>query len=251
MDIDYEKLIILQKLDSEIRQVTFFLEGTPQKIEDIDKKVDHSSQTASQAKEKLAQNQKKRRELESQVKDVRTHISRYKIQLNDVKTNKEYTVLLKEIEEHQKQIDRLEEDIISEMLAADDIEKEIREANQRFGRDQEKFSKEKEFIHQKKREIEENIKKLQQEREAVLPGIPAEQLRLYQQIYRKMGGIALSPVTDDFCSMCHMRIRPQVLNELKEAKKLILCEACGRILYWKQKPEAEEPLEAGGEAKPV
>lgn len=64
-----------------------------------------------------------------------------------------------------------------------------------------------------------------------------------------MSGIALSPVTDDFCSMCHMRIRPQVLNELKEAKKLIICEACGRILYWKQRPETEETKGTSGEVK--
>jgi predicted nucleic acid-binding Zn-ribbon protein len=251
VDIDYEKLIILQKLDSEIRQVSLFLESTPKKIEDIDKKVEHSSQTASQAKEKLAQNQKRRRELESQVKDVKIHISKYKIQLNEVKTNKEYTALLHEIEEDQKKIDKLEEAIISEMLAADDIEKEIREANLSFNRDQENFNKEKELIYQKKRELEERIKKLQQDRETILPQIPQDQLRLYLQIYRKMGGISLSPVTDDFCSMCHMRIRPQVLNELIEAKKLTLCEACSRILYWKQKPEAEEPKEASGETKPA
>jgi len=135
------------------------------------------------------------------------------------------------------------------MLAADEIEKEIREANQRFNRDREKFEKEKELIHQKKCELEEKIKRTQKEREEIVPRIPPEQLSLYERIFRKMGGIALSPVTDDFCSMCHMRIRPQVLNELKEAKKLIICEACGRILYWKQKPETEEAKEAAGEVK--
>ena len=249
MDIDYEKLISLQKLDSEIRQVSLFLDNTPQRLEDIDKKVEHSSQAVSRAKENLAQNQKTRRELESQVKDIKVHISKYKVQLNEVKTNKEYTALLHEIEEDQKKIDKIEEDIISAMLAADDIEKEIREANQRFSQDREKFDKEKDLIQLKKRELEEKIKRIQKDRDEILPRIPPEQLGLYSRIFRKMSGIALSPVTDDFCSMCHMRIRPQVLNELKEAKKLIICEACGRILYWKQRPETEETKGTSGEVK--
>jgi len=249
VDIDYEKLISLQKLDSEIRQVSLFLDNTPQRLEDIDKKVEHSSQAVSRAKENLAQNQKTRRELESQVKDIKVHISKYKVQLNEVKTNKEYTALLHEIEEVQKKIDKIEEDIISAMLAADDIEKEIREANQRFSQDREKFDKEKDLIQLKKRELEEKIKRIQKDRDEILPRIPPEQLSLYSRIFRKMSGIALSPVTDDFCSMCHMRIRPQVLNELKEAKKLIICEACGRILYWKQRPETEGTKETSGEVK--
>jgi len=249
VDIDYEKLISLQKLDSEIRQVSLFLDNTPQRLEDIDKKVEHSSQAVSRAKENLAQNQKTRRELESQVKDIKVHISKYKVQLNEVKTNKEYTALLHEIEEDQKKIDKIEEDIISAMLAADDIEKEIREANQRFSQDREKFDKEKDLIQLKKRELEEKIKRIQKDRDEILPRIPPEQLGLYSRIFRKMSGIALSPVTDDFCSMCHMRIRPQVLNELKEAKKLIICEACGRILYWKQRPETEETKGTSGEVK--
>ena len=60
-------------------------------------------------------------------------------------------------------------------------------------------------------------------------------MNLYKTIFKKKNGISLSPVTGDFCSMCHMRVRPQVLNELKERNKIILCENCGRILYWKEK----------------
>jgi predicted nucleic acid-binding Zn-ribbon protein len=45
-----------------------------------------------------------------------------------------------------------------------------------------------------------------------------------------------------------MRVRPQVLNELKEARKVILCENCGRILYWQEKPEDKTEAEAGAKA---
>jgi predicted nucleic acid-binding Zn-ribbon protein len=83
--------------------------------------------------------------------------------------------------------------------------------------------------------LEEKRKKLTQEKDELVPKIPSEQVSLYLKISPKKNGIALSPVYDDFCSMCHVRIRPQVLNELKSLEKVILCENCGRILYWLKK----------------
>lgn len=235
MDVEFEKLIQLQRLDSEIKKTARFLENVPRQIAEIDRKIEDSAKAAAAAQEKMAQNQKKRRSLEVEIKDVKDYVAKYKRQLNAVKTNKEYTALLKEIEESQKKIDRLEEEVIAEMLLADDIQKEIKEADQELARAREKFSQEKQEILQKKKEIEEKAAKLNEEKEALLPQIPPEQASLYLSISRKKGGVALSPVRGDFCAMCHMRIRPQVLNELREARKLILCENCGRILYWKTK----------------
>jgi uncharacterized protein len=245
VEIDFEKLIQLQQLDMEIRELTLFLDGIPPQIEDIDKKIEESALLAAAAKEKMTGSQKKRRELESEVKDIKSQIGKYKRQLNEVKTNKEYTTLLKEIEESEKRVDRLEEKFIAEMLLEDDIQKEIRTAGQKHTETQASLSKEKEVLSQKKRETEEKARVFSQRREELLPTIPAEQVNLYLKIFRKKGGTALSPVKDDFCALCHVRVRPQVLNELLSTRKLILCENCGRILYRReQKADAEAEAKA-------
>ena len=117
------------------------------------------------------------------------------------------------------------------MLNADDIEEEIKAATQKASEAKEKFTKEKDVLLKKKAEQEEIENKLVKEKEDLLPKIPSDQIALYEKIAKKNNGISLSPVTEEFCSMCHMRIRPQVLNELKEANSIILCENCGRILH--------------------
>jgi predicted nucleic acid-binding Zn-ribbon protein len=250
VEIDFEKLTELQQLDMEMRQLSHFLESIPPQIEDIDKKISESSLIAAAAKEKMTGSQKKRRELEAEVKDVRSQIGRYKRQLNEVKTNKEYTALLKEIEESEKRVDRLEETFIGEMLLEDDIQKDIKEANRRLAETQETLSRQKESIFQKKKETEEKMQQLGQRRADLLPKIPAAQVDLYLNIYRKKGGVVLSAVRDDFCDLCHVRIRPQVLNELLSTRKLILCENCGRILFWRGQPdEASTPEAEVPEAK--
>ncbi len=234
-NVDLDNLIHLQKLDKKMTDISLFLDNIPSQIEKINEKIETSSKIITLAKEKMVQNQKKRRDLEAEVKDIKVRISKYNLQLNEVKTNKEYSSLLKEIEEAKKKVDALEEKIITEMLAADEIEEEIKTADRKYKEGQVKFLKEKDILQQKRNEFEEKRKNLIQEKDELVPKIPSEQVSLYLKISPKKNGIALSPVNDDFCSMCHVRIRPQVLNELKSLEKVILCENCGRILYWLKK----------------
>ena len=237
MDIDFDLIIQLQRLDSEIHATSLVIESIPKLIQDIDKRIQAGSKAVAEAKDKMARNQKKRRDLETEVKDVKAQIGKYKRQLNEVKTNKEYTSFLKEIEEAQHKVDGLEEAIIAEMLAADDVEEEIRTAALKQGHEEESLRKERQALDEKAEQSEGKRARLLQDRDTILPRIPPEQMKLYEAIFLKKGGIALSPVKDDFCAKCHMRIRPQMLNEIRDKAKIIMCENCGRILYLPAKPE--------------
>ena len=236
MDVDFNQLIALQRLDAKLKHLSAFLDTIPGKVAAIDAKIEKSALDLAQAKDRLAQNQKARRDLEGQVKDVKAHISKYKVQLNDVKTNKEYTALLHEIDAAKARVDAFEESIISEMLAADDIERSIRAAAETCRQAEEVFQKEKEALLAHKARLEARRDRVRAERDAQQAAVPSEALVLYQAIFHKRAGVVLSPVKGDFCSLCHMRIRPQVLEELMAMSSIILCEACGRILLWTKKP---------------
>jgi predicted nucleic acid-binding Zn-ribbon protein len=241
VDADFDNLIELQRLDSEIRKIQSLLDSIPSRAEAIERQIEASAQTLGQAREKLAHNQKRRRELEGEVKDIKAQITKYKLQLNQVKTNREYQALLKEIDDHQQKIDKLEEDIITELLNADRIEIDIQAAVTKDSQEKIRLRQERDDVAREKSRLEEEIKNLAETKEKLLPLIPRDQVALYLRIFDKKGGLALSPVTDDFCTLCHMRIRPQMLSELEEKNQLLLCENCGRILYRaKEKPEAEE-----------
>lgn len=235
MEVDFDNLIALQKIDDELKHISSLLEKIPQHITEIERKLNESDHLVEKAKEKLSLNQKNRRELEVEVKDIKFQITKYKTQLNEVKTNREYSSLLKEIEEATRKVDSFEEKIIGEMLDADDTEKEIQEATRKFNEEEDKCLREKQAFNQRKKELESRIKELNREKENLIPRIPSQQVKLYLDIFKKKNGISLSPVTDEFCSLCHMRIRPQVINELIGRENLIFCENCGRILCWIKK----------------
>lgn len=240
MEIAFDKLIRLQNVDIEINAVSALLEAVPARLESFESDAKAAAEGVTRAKDKLAANQKKRRDLEGDVKAVKEQAAKFKRQLNDVKTNKEYTALLKEIEEAQHKTERIEEEILGEMIAADDIEKEIKASNSKKAADEARIQSEKQIVLAEKAAHEARRTALEGEREAILPEIPPEQLKLYERIVRRMRGVALSAIKDDdFCSLCQMRVRPQMLNELMEMKQVILCEACGRILYLPRPPAAE------------
>lgn len=235
MEINFESLIRLQNLDELIQDISQFLDSIPSQIGFIDEQIAESSQIVADAKNELSANQKKRRDLESDVSAKKALIDKYRKQQNDVKTNKEYTLLLKEIADVESEIGELEEEIISQMLSADDLEAAIKAAEKKAETAKDTLLKEKEELQKKNEDQETEKKQLRGERETLIPTIPSDQMKLYSNIFRKCPGTALSPVTDDFCSMCQIRIRPQVLNELIAQKEIILCENCGRILFWKPK----------------
>ena len=232
MEIDFDKLIELQRLDEEIQNARRLLEGIPQLVENIEKKIEAGSLIEAEAKDKLARNQKRRRELESEAKDLKALVSKYKRQLNEVKTNKEYTAMLREIDEVQHRLEAVEEAVIAEMIAADDIEAEIKSAGQKKAQEEQSLLREKEALNDKAAGLQAAIDELDRRRAALLPSLPPELVRVYETLSRKKGGLALSPIKGDFCSACHMRIRPQMLNEVKVREELIYCENCGRLLYW-------------------
>ncbi|MBC7361503.1 MAG: hypothetical protein H5U06_04380 [Candidatus Aminicenantes bacterium] len=242
VDVEFEKLIQLQELDNSIRQLSVELSDIPRLIDQVEKKIKADSDLVLKAKEKLSQNQKKRRDLEAEVKDLKALVSKFKRQLNEVKTNKEYTSLLKEIQDTQAKIDSLEEEIIKELLVADEIEEEIRTATMKQKNEEEHLKQEIAALNQRKKELEEQKSQLAKQKEELIPTIPKAQLQLYLNIAKKRGGIALSKVVDEFCSMCQLRIRPQMLNEIRDRSKIHLCESCGRILYFESSSQesAEE-----------
>jgi uncharacterized protein len=232
VDIQFKHLIHLQDLDSEINKIILFLKQVPVRIKEIDNKIKQSQTIVTQTKEKLTQNQKKRRDLEAKVQDADVKIKKLLTQLNEVRTNKEYSTLLREIDESKFAKEKSEEQIITEMLNADEIETEIQEAEQQAAESEARLSMDKNHILEEKQKMETKRQKLQAEKNELKPKIPPEQLDLYLSIYEKNNGVALSPVTDDFCSICQIRIRPQMINELIAGDIIMLCENCGRILYW-------------------
>jgi predicted nucleic acid-binding Zn-ribbon protein len=218
-------------VDKEIFKFEKKLKEFPILISKIDEKIKQSIEIVENAKIKLKDNQKTRDRLELDVEDYKGKINNKKSELNNIKTNKEYSAMLSEIEFLEKKKEEAEEKVIASLIETDEIQKEIKKAEEEREKIKTKYEKEKEEINKEKGKVEEELKLMQEKRKKIVSQVDEDYINLYMNLGKSKGGIPLSKVKNGFCSECYMKIRPQILVEIKKSDKIITCENCGRILY--------------------
>jgi predicted nucleic acid-binding Zn-ribbon protein len=224
-------LISLQDIDHKISHTKKQIAEIPSRVESYREEFRRLAD-AYQAKLALSQELvKQRRSQESDVEMMRTKLSRLKDQLMTVRTNKEYTAMLHEIQTAEEQIRAAEDEILEVMERLESMESDLAQA--------EGDLKARELeLEERVREAEDTIPRMEvevarlnQEREALESLIGTELLARYHRIAEARKGLALAEARDELCSACHVRIRPQVLAELIKTEDIHVCDSCSRILF--------------------
>ena len=233
MDQKLQTLISLQAIDSRIAALEADAARLPKEIAAIHAGIEDAKKQVEQAKAQLDAARKDQRAKEKDLEVVQGKRSKTEARLYEVKTNKEYSAVLIEIEDIKQEKGRMEEEVLVLMEAQERLTGDIREAEARFkqreteGRSQEATAKE------LLRVVEADLAAVRTERKELAGQLPASILADYDRILRARGGLALVPVTKpNFCGACRMTITPQRLQELRAQASLIPCESCGRYLYW-------------------
>ena len=233
MDQKLQTLISLQAIDSRIAALEADAARLPQEIAAIHAGIEDAKQQVEQAKARLDAARKDQRAKEKDLEVVQGKRSKTEARLYEVKTNKEYSAVLIEIEDIKQEKGRMEEEVLVLMEAQERLTGDIREAEARFkqreteGRRQEATAKELLGV------VEADLAAVRTERKELAGQLPGPILADYDRILRARGGLALVPVTKpNFCGACRMTITPQRLQELRAQASLIPCESCGRYLYW-------------------
>lgn len=233
MNPQLQALITLQEIDLKITNLNKKNSEIPSQKASLQQALEAHERELNKAKDNLANIQKERKRLEGEVELLRSRRSKYKDQLMEVKTNKEYQAMLKEIEACEEEIAKKEDKILEGMLNEDDARREVKAK-------EEKLQQEREMVAQKQREldelrsaIDEEIERLCQKKQALEATIDQQLLSLYKRVASVRRGIALAEARDESCQVCHVRLRPQVYSDIKKNDQIITCESCDRILYYR------------------
>ncbi len=235
-----ELLHDLQTKDDLLRDTTNIIKDIPDLIKNIEIERDSKKSIIEDSKKKLDVNLKERKKLEGDILQIKEKISKYKEQMNKSTTNKEYQGFISEIKYEDDKISKVEEGIIEKMLESDEIMQEIRNSEQEY--EDIKFEYEKKITDHKSN-LEYYIKKNEEElqsRDKIRLKISKTLLKTYDTLFKNKVGKAISSVETEFCGVCNVKLRPQLVNELITTDNLILCENCGRILFKIIKEEEEE-----------
>lgn len=233
MDGNLQTLINLQAIDTRIAGLEADAARLPREIAAIHAAVEDAKKNAEQAKARLDAARKDQRAKEKDLEVVQAKRSKNEARLYEVKTNKEYSAVLIEIEEIKQEKARMEEEVLVLMEAQERLTGDIREADARFKQRESEGRGQEATLKEQLRGIEVDLAGVRTERKELAGKLPANILADYDRILRARAGLALVPVTKpNFCGACRMTITPQRLQELRAQSSLIPCESCGRYLYW-------------------
>ena len=233
MDVQLQTLINLQAIDTRIVGLEADAARLPKEIAAIHAAVEAAKKDAEQAKARLDAAKKDQRAKEKDLEVVQAKRSKNEARLYEVKTNKEYSAVLIEIEEIKQEKARMEEEVLVPMEAQERLTSDIREAEGRFKQRESEGRGQETTLKEQLRGIEADLAGVRTERKELAGKLPANILADYDRILRARAGLALVPVTKpNFCGACRMTITPQRLQELRAQSSLIPCESCGRYLYW-------------------
>jgi predicted nucleic acid-binding Zn-ribbon protein len=151
--------------------------------------------------------------------------------LYTLKTNKEYSAMLTEINGVKMDKSLLEEDILKIFEEQDMLKKELDQKQIELKEEEKKFEQDKQRILTRLKEVEALIQVLEAKRSMSEKEVDTKILFQYNKILKGKDGLALVQVRDDSCQGCFMNVPPQVINEIKMNDRLIFCEMCARILY--------------------
>ena len=229
-------LIQLQKAESAAGRIQVRKKDLPLRMEELEKEFSTLCTEAEAKREQLESLRKRRREKDTQLQTGQESLKRTRERLLDVKTNKEYQSILKEIETLEVKNSRMEDEIITLLDELDCLETATKAKESELNVSRQRFEEEKAKLAQELESLAEELTVSLKKSDEIREKIPADLLRKYDQIKGIGRGLAVVSVWKEVCGGCHMSIPPQQYNELQKATTTMnTCPNCNRILYWENR----------------
>ena len=242
MNADLTRLIRLQQLESAADEARKKIADHPARTQALDERLQAAREAVADIKARLTAAADKRRAEEKEVAGVQTRLAKYKDQLLEVKTNREYTAMLHEIETAQNDIRTREDRILEVMMESDELNAAIKKSEAELKATEKESAAERATLETEMTRLQAEIDKTTAERETLVADIDRHVLSIFETTAKGRKGVAVAEAKDGLCTICHVRLRPQVFNEVRKNESIIQCDSCRRILYFAGTSEASAPV---------
>jgi hypothetical protein len=233
VDAQLKTLIDLQGVDTRIAALEAEAARLPREIASIHATLQGMKQEVDAGKTRLDAAKKDQRAREKDLEVVQAKRSKTEGRLYEVKTNKEYSAVLAEIEDIKQEKGRVEEEILVLMDSQERLVADIKDTESRFKIREAQGKQEEAGFQEKLRVVETELALVRTERAELTRQLPPAVLADYDKLLKARGGLALAQVVKpNLCGGCRMTVTPQRLQELRAQSALLPCESCGRYLYW-------------------
>lgn len=244
-DVDYsmqEKILALyelQKIDSKIDAINRVKGELPLEVQDLEDEMAGMETRIEHINAEIEEFNALTKQRKREVDQAKIMIGNYKEQQNNVRNNREFDAITKEIEYQELEIE-LAEKRLKEYAAGIKAKKLQLEEAENLSKDRAAdLAAKKTELEGIEAETAPQVAEFQAQREQVQAKIDERLLAAYDRIRRNVrNGLAVVTVKRDACGGCFNRIPPQRQVDIRQGKKIIVCEYCGRILV--ADPEAAQ-----------
>jgi len=241
MNPQLQTLIELQKIDNEIAELEQGIASIPRQIESGRAGIEEKQVHLKEAEDDLLALQNKRRGLEIDVATENDHIAKTKTKLPAVKTNKEYSAILTEVDAVKEKILVLEDQELELMEILEKKEEELPPLKANCKEEEEKFN-----VYKLKKEAEaerseKELEVIRPRRSQVANNLETKLLEHYTKIYKAREGVVVVQIHENICQGCLQHVLPQQVIDVKAGETINFCEQCLRILYWEKDLEGAVP----------
>jgi len=241
MHPDLERVIALQRLDTAAHDAQRRLADEPERTKALDARLDAAKDRVASAKTRLTENQNARRAVEKDVAVHQGRLSKFREQAMAVKTNQEYHAVQKEIGFAQTEIKTHEDKILERMLEADELTALVKRSEKELAEEQKAVDADRKAMTAEHDELQASLERIAAERKALVEALDQQVLAIFELISKRRNGVAVAEARDGICTICHVRLRPQVFNTVRRNDAIIQCDSCQRILYFVPAPAIATP----------
>jgi hypothetical protein len=232
LDEKLKVLLMIQSTDNRFDDIRREKEETPKEIEKLKADLDLSRNAMEHDLSTLEELKKSRRKVERELEEIEPKFKKSKLRLNEVRSNKEYQAVLKEIEELKELTYQKEEMVLKWMEEIEVQEKECAGNKVRWEESQREFKDREREFSQRMGELDKEVQSLNKRRSKLTQKVDQDLLKRYDSLRMQLRGQVVVSVIDFVCQGCHLGIPPQQYNDLIKGDSIQGCSNCNRIIYW-------------------
>ena len=226
-----QNLYELQRIDTEIDKIKTLRGELPLEVQDLEDEIAGLETRIENLKVELGELDKTSSTRKMDIKKAEEAIKKYSEQLDNVRNNREYDALSKEIEFQKLEIELQEKRIREAQKAKAEKEALMEESKKRYEDKVSDLEAKKGELNDIINETHKDEESLQTKSEELAATIDERLLTAYRRIRSNArNGLAVVTVDRDACGGCFNKIPPQSQLDIRSRKKIIVCEYCGRIL---------------------
>jgi uncharacterized protein len=230
MKAQYHILGELRRVDEKVARLQREVERIPEELNKLEKALGGRREEYEKVKVLFEGCEKKLRAAESNLKEKEDKLHKAEGKMMEVKTNEEYQAAMKENQTQKGEKSGLEDQVLTLLNDVEAQRTQLKEVEKNFKTYESVVKEDSKKLQEEQSKIVAQLDEQLKKRQGVSSQLSPEISQMYHRMATRMKGVIVVPVENGMCSGCHMKMRPQLYNEILGFKTVHRCPSCGRIL---------------------